>query len=103
MSTVIDRCHLHIAQRASGAHASAMACTVHDEKEVGVTVLDMGGGTTSLSVFIEGYPIFFADVIPIGGHHVTSDIAKGLSTSIATAERLKTVWGTGAQLDDEFS
>lgn len=93
LSAVVDRCHLRIAQCAAGAHASAAACTVHDEKQVGVTVLDMGGGTTSLSVFMEGHPVF-ADVVSVGGNHVTSDIAKGLSTSITTAERLKTVWGT---------
>lgn len=93
LATVIDRCHLDMAARVASPYASALACTVDDEKEMGVTVLDMGGGTTSISVFVDGYPVF-ADVVPVGGNHVTNDLAKGLSTPPAHAERLKTVWGT---------
>lgn len=93
LATVIDRCHLDIEERVASPYASALACTVDDEKEMGVTVLDMGGGTTSLSVFVDGHPVF-ADVVPVGGNHVTNDIAKGLSTPVSHAERLKTVWGT---------
>ncbi|MFA7430674.1 MAG: cell division protein FtsA [Rhodospirillaceae bacterium] len=93
LATVIDRCHLDVAARVASPYSSALACTVNDEKEMGVTVLDMGGGTTSVSVFVDGYPMF-ADVIPVGGNHVTNDLAKGLSTSATHAERLKTVWGT---------
>lgn len=91
--TVIDRCHLSVVEKVASPHASALACTVDDEKEMGVTVLDMGGGTTSVSVFVEGHPMF-ADVIPIGGNHVTNDLAKGLSSPTIHAERLKTMWGT---------
>lgn len=93
LATVIDRCHLDMAVRVASPYASALACTVDDEKEMGVTVLDMGGGTTSISVFVDGYPVF-ADVVPVGGNHVTNDLSKGLSTPPAHAERLKTVWGT---------
>ncbi|NKD85234.1 cell division protein FtsA [Haematospirillum jordaniae] len=93
LANVIDRCHLRIESRTASAHASAVACTVDDEKEMGVTVIDMGGGTTSISVFLDGHPVF-ADVVPVGGNHVTNDIARGLSTPAGMAERLKTVWGT---------
>lgn len=93
LTTVIDRCHLDVASRVASPYASALAATVDDEKEMGVTVLDMGGGTTSISVFVDGYPVF-ADVIPVGGNHVTNDLTKGLSTPPANAERLKTMWGT---------
>lgn len=93
LATVIDRCHLDVETRVASPYASALACTVDDEKEMGVTVLDMGGGTTSISVFVDGHPMF-ADIVPVGGNHVTNDLAKGLSTPAAHAERLKTVWGT---------
>jgi len=52
----------------------------------------MGGGTTTMAVFSEGQ-ILYTLQLPVGGHHVTTDIAKGLSTSIAHAERLKALYG----------
>jgi len=57
-----------------------------------VTVVDMGGGTTTIGVFFDGN-LIFADSVPIGGGHVTNDIARGLSTAVAHAERLKTLFG----------
>ena len=59
---------------------------------MGVTLIDMGGGTTSIAVFFEGNAVH-TDVVPVGGNHVTSDLARGLSTPLATAERLKTLYG----------
>src|SRR3546814_9487930 len=53
----------------------------------------MGGGTTSLAVFYDGQ-LVHVDVVPLGGAHVTNDIARGLSTPLAHAERLKTLYGT---------
>lgn len=93
LSTVIERCHLDIDERVASPHASALACTVDDEKDIGVTVIDMGAGTTSISIFMDGHPIY-ASSIAVGGSHVTSDISKGLSTPLSAAERLKTVWGS---------
>ena len=95
-STVIEHCHLDIEDKVVSAYASGLACLVEDEKELGVTVIDMGGGTTSVAVFQKGH-IEFVGSVPIGGNHVTSDIAKGLSTPIAKAERLKTVYGSVVQ------
>jgi cell division protein FtsA len=95
LSTVIDRCHLDIKGRVVSPYASGLACLVDDEKEMGVTVIDMGGGTTSIAVFMESQ-VVFVETIGIGGNHVTNDIAKGLSTPVAKAERLKTVYGTVA-------
>ena len=75
------------------AYASGLATLVADEMDLGATVIDMGGGTTSISVFFDG-KLVFADVLPVGGNHVTSDIARGLSTALADAERLKTLHGS---------
>ena len=55
--------------------------------------IDMGGGTTTISVFAEG-KLVHADAVPLGGHHVTTDLARGLSTRIEDAERLKVVHGS---------
>ena len=53
----------------------------------------MGGGTTTIGVFFDGN-LIFADSVPVGGCHVTNDIARGLSTPVAHAERMKTLFGT---------
>ncbi|TGS08396.1 cell division FtsA domain-containing protein, partial [Mesorhizobium sp. M1C.F.Ca.ET.187.01.1.1] len=55
--------------------------------------IDMGGGTTTISVFSEG-KFVHGDAIAIGGNHVTLDMAKGLSTSLDAAERLKVMHGS---------
>ncbi|MBL8630339.1 MAG: cell division protein FtsA [Rhodospirillaceae bacterium] len=100
LSTVIDRCHLDIKGRVVSPYASGLACLVDDEKDMGVTVIDMGGGTTSIAVFMESQ-VVFVETLGIGGNHVTNDIAKGLSTPVAKAERLKTVYGTVAMMPSD--
>ena len=92
LATVVQRCHLDIETRVVAAYASGLACLVDDEKELGVTCIDMGGGTTTIAVF-EGGHLVHTDSIPLGGVHVTNAIARGLSTPVAQAERLKTLYG----------
>lgn len=92
LNTVIENAHLDIAGRVFDSYASGLACLVDDEKEMGATVVDMGGGTTSIACFRNGHPIYFAS-IPVGGNNVTNDIAYGLTTSFSHAERLKTLHG----------
>ncbi len=92
LATVIARCHLEIHSIVVSSHAAGLASLVDDEMELGVTLIDMGAGTTSLAVFSDGQPVM-TDQVPIGGHHVTQDIARGLSTSQAHAERMKTLYG----------
>ncbi len=88
----IGRCHLEIGALVASPYAAGLACLVEDETELGVTVVDMGGGTTTIAVFFDGN-LVFTDSVPIGGGHVTNDIARGLSTPIAHAERMKTLYG----------
>lgn len=92
LSAVVQRCHLDIESRVVSAYASALACLVEDERNLGVTCIDMGGGTTTLSVFQDGH-LLHVDSIPVGGAHVTNDIARGLATPLAQAERMKTLYG----------
>lgn len=90
MVNCVARCHLNIDDYVLAPHAAAMACLAEDEMELGVTLIDMGGGVTSFCVFVGGKNVYSAS-IPIGGKHVTNDIAKGLSTTLVQAERLKTL------------
>jgi len=72
--------------------ASAVAILTPDERQLGVILMDIGGGTTDIAVFNEG-SIRHTSVLPLGGDHVTNDIAVGLRTPIAEAERLKIKYG----------
>ena len=92
LSTVIESSHLEIATKAFEAYASGLACLVEDEKEIGATVIDIGGGTTSIATFQNGHPVHFSS-LAVGGNNVTNDIAWGLTTSFTHAERLKTLHG----------
>ena len=92
LTTCVQRCHLDVAGFVVSPYAAGLASLVEDEMDLGVTVIDMGGGTTTLSVFFEGN-VIFTDLTPVGGSHVTSDIARGLSTPLAHAERMKTLFG----------
>lgn len=83
-----QRCGLTVADVVLGPLASAEAVLSEDEKEIGVAVIDIGGGTTDLLLYVDG-GVAHTSVIPAGGNNVTSDIATGLRTSIAEAERLK--------------
>ena len=101
LSTCVARSHLEIVGTVAAPYASGLACLVDDERELGVILIDMGGGTTSFSVFQEGQ-LRHTECIPIGGGHVTMDIARCLSTTLAHAERLKTLYGsaTSSAADD---
>jgi cell division protein FtsA len=68
--------------------ASADAVLFEDEKELGVVVIDIGGGTTDIVVYLDGSIVHTA-VLTLGGDHVTADIATGLHTSISDAEEIK--------------
>jgi cell division protein FtsA len=83
-----ERCGLHVADVVLEPLASAEAVITEDEREIGVAVVDIGGGTTDLILYVDG-GIVGASVIPVGGMSVTSDIAAGLRTPMAEAERLK--------------
>ena len=89
----IERCHLNVAGIAVSPYASGLAALVEDEMDLGVALIDMGGGTTSLSIFFEGAMVY-CDSVPIGGNHITNDIARGLSTPLSHAERMKTLYGS---------
>lgn len=93
LELAINRAHLSVAGMVATPYASGLAALVEDEVELGCAAIDMGGGTTTISVFAEGR-LVHTDAIGLGGHHVTMDLARGLSTRIEDAERIKVVHGS---------
>jgi len=93
LELAINRCHLEIETVVATPYASGLAALVDDEAQLGVACIDMGGGTTTLSIF-HGGECVHADGIPIGGQHVTLDVARGLSTNLVDAERIKVRHGS---------
>jgi len=91
--SAIGRSHLELDALVVSPYAAGLSCLVEDEIALGVTVIDMGGGTTTIGVFFDGN-LIYADYVPVGGCHVTNDIARGLSTPVAHAERMKTLFGS---------
>ncbi len=101
LATCIGRCDLDIAAIVSSPMAAGLSTLVEDERELGTTVIDMGGGTTGMAVFAEGQ-LLHTSLLAIGGTHVTSDLARMLSTPTDHAERLKTLYGSvHASPDDD--
>jgi cell division protein FtsA len=92
LGACLMRCDLEVEELVSSPFAAGLATLVEDEKTLGATVVDMGGGTTSIAVFAEGHLLHTAQ-IPVGGAHVTNDLAGILSTPVAHAERMKTLHG----------
>ncbi len=72
--------------------AAAEATLTQEEKDLGVVIIDMGGGTTDLAVFSEGSLVHTA-VLSIGGNHITNDIAVGLRTAAVEADKIKRRYG----------
>src|SRR5260370_39428155 len=73
--------------------ASAEATLADEEKELGVALVDIGGGTTDVAIFSAG-AIQHTSVIPLGGNHLTNDIAVGLRTPMHEAEKIKVKFGS---------
>jgi len=82
--------------------ASSAATLYPEEKQVGVVLLDIGGGTTDIAVYSLGSAIYTATV-PVGGNILTNDISLGLKTSLAEAEEVKKQYGAGVSEDGEQS
>src|SRR5690349_9910340 len=98
----VERCNLNVADVVLEPLASADAVLSEDEKEIGVAVIDIGGGTTDLILYADG-GIAHASVIPVGGNNITADISAGLRTPMGEAERIKRNFGCalGRMVADE--
>jgi cell division protein FtsA len=88
----VERCHLNVAAALFAPYCSGLSVLTDDEKQLGATLIDMGGGCTSIAVFLEGH-LVHADVVPMGGAQVTADLARMLAAPLAAAERAKVLYG----------
>jgi cell division protein FtsA len=88
----VERCGLVVADVVLDPLASAEATLSEDEREIGVAMIDIGGGTTDIVMYVDG-GICYTSVLPAGGNSITSDVAAGLRTPIGEAERLKRNYG----------
>src|SRR5476651_849638 len=69
-------------------YASSLAVLSETEKELGVVLVDIGAGTTDISVYVDG-SVAYSSVLPIGARHITNDLAIGLRISLESAEKVK--------------
>ena len=90
---LIDRCYLGVRQLVPSSLASALSATTSEERRLGVTSISIGAGVIDIASFSDEQFIF-SDTMPFGGAHLTYDIARLLTTPLAEAERIKTLYGT---------
>lgn len=93
LSHALELAHLDLQGVVAAPVAASLAALEDDETDLGCVCIDMGGGSTSAAVWAGG-SLLHIESVNVGGEHVTSDIARGLSTSRAGAERLKTLHGS---------
>lgn len=89
----VERAGLEVRELVLEPLATGLSVLLPEEKELGVCLVDIGGGTSDIAVFVEG-DVLYSGVLPVGGSHVTSDVAYGLTVALEEAERLKTQSGT---------
>lgn len=92
----VRRCGLEVNDLILQPLASSLAVLTEDEKELGVVLVDIGGGTTDIAIFSEG-AIRHTAVIPIAGDQITSDVAMALRTPTPDAEDIKVSYGIAKQ------
>lgn len=89
----VSRAHLTVDALVPSAVAGGAGTLIEDERDHGAICIDMGASVTTASVYLNGAPAW-SGVVRAGGQHVTSDLAQGLGTTFAAAERLKGIYGT---------
>ncbi len=101
LRTCIERSGINIEQIVLNQIATSTSVLTHDEKELGVGLIDIGAGTTEVAIFERG-SLWYTSIIPLGGDNFTNDIAVGLRTPIPDAEKIKKKFGcVSAPVTDE--
>lgn len=93
LEAAVNRAHLVVEAFVATPYASGLATLVDDEADMGSACIDMGGGATTIAIFQNGRFVY-ADSVALGGHHITMDLARGLSIRPEDAERLKVMHGS---------
>jgi cell division protein FtsA len=100
----ISQVGIDVSELVFGGIASSIAVLTDTEKELGVILVDIGGETTDVVVFVDG-SVAYSSVVPVGARHITSDLAVGLRVSLESAEKIKLSLGkqpkTPVTSDDE--
>lgn len=89
----VNRAQMRVKKVVLGQLASAEAVLTKDERELGTALIDIGGGTTDIAIFVRN-AVQFTKVLPVGGAHFSRDLAIGLQTPMEHAERIKKDLGT---------
>jgi cell division protein FtsA len=101
LRTCVERSGINIEQIVLNQIATSTSVLTHDEKELGVGLIDIGAGTTEVAIFERG-SLWYTSIIPLGGDNFTNDIAVGLRTPIPDAEKIKKKFGcVSAPVTDE--
>ncbi len=95
LRTCVERAGINIEEIILNQIASSAAVLTHDEKELGVGLIDIGAGTTEVAIYERG-SLWYTQNIPLGGDNFTNDIAVGLRTAIPDAEKIKKRFGCTA-------
>ncbi|MBP7190230.1 MAG: cell division protein FtsA [Rickettsiaceae bacterium] len=95
ISNCLSRCQVDISNIMLAIYADGMACLTEDEQNLGAIILDIGARTTSFGVFL-GKKLIYSGYIPVGGWHITSDIAKAFSIKLEAAEKIKVLYGSAS-------
>ncbi len=97
----VERCHLCVEAMAAAPYAAGLCALADDEADLGAAIVDIGAGTTTVAVFSHGRFVH-ADAFALGGNHITTDLARGLTAKVVDAERIKTLHGSAicGQSDD---
>jgi len=90
---LFERAHLRVTSLVPAILAGGIGAITEDERRLGVTVIDLGGGTTSIATFADG-ELVHVDVMAEGAGQLTLDLARGLQTTLADAERIKALYGS---------
>lgn len=89
----VERCHLNVEAMVASPYVAGLSVLTDDEVDLGAALIEMGAGTTTMAIY-SGGRFVHASGFALGGHHITMDLARGLSACIADAERIKTLYGT---------
>ena len=93
LSSLFKNLNIHIENYVPTPLSSSLATLNSDDKLLGAICIDLGASSTSIALF-ENEKLIFMDAINVGGKNITNDIARGVSTNIESAERLKTLYGS---------
>lgn len=98
MKTLIASTNAHPKYPVCSAYAAGLGCLNREELELGCTLINIGGTTTTMATFRNG-ALTHVDYIPLGGEHITTDIARVVATTVEAAERTKVMRGTVIPVD----